>query len=122
MKTYTVLYTGEDEQSHFREEELTYSKQYPELDNQIFRSQEFPAKCCKLWTVAADEEFVWVNAPCKQFIQVMSGRIEIEVGSGDKRTFGSGHLLWVEDCTGQGHITRVLEDVVALIVMCEDNV
>lgn len=121
MKTFTILYTGDDNQSHFREAALSYTQQFPDTDNQIFCSQDFPAKSCKLWTVKAGEEFHWVNAPCHQFIQVLQGRFQMEVGSGECREFTSNTLLRVEDCTGQGHISRILEDVVALIVVCDEH-
>jgi hypothetical protein len=32
--------------------------------------------------------------------------MEVEVGDGTKRRFGSGDVLVAEDLTGKGHITR----------------
>jgi quercetin dioxygenase-like cupin family protein len=52
------------------------------------------------------EEHGWHNAPRRQFVITLAGRIEIEVGDGTRRSFGPGDLLLAEDLTGRGHVTR----------------
>jgi hypothetical protein len=47
-------------------------------------------------------------APERQFIVLLDGRIEIETSCGEKREFGAGEVLLVEDTTGKGHRTRNL--------------
>lgn len=47
-------------------------------------------------------------APQKQYIILLDGEIEIETSLGEKRTFGAGEVLLVEDTTGKGHKTRNL--------------
>ncbi len=49
------------------------------------------------------------RAPQRQFILVVSGSGEIELGDGTRHRFVPGALLFVEDTTGDGHITRTLE-------------
>ena len=49
------------------------------------------------------------NAPQRQFVVNLSGRVEIEVGDGTKRQLGAGDILLADDTTGRGHITRDLE-------------
>jgi quercetin dioxygenase-like cupin family protein len=48
----------------------------------------------------------WHCAPQRQFIVLLDGEIEVEVTSGEKRRFGGGDILLVEDTTGTGHRTR----------------
>jgi len=48
------------------------------------------------------------NAPRRLFIVQIDGRVEVEVSDGEKRVFGPGSVLLVEDTTGKGHITRSL--------------
>lgn len=36
------------------------------------------------------------------------GEVEIEIGDGTKRIFGTGEILLAEDTTGQGHISRAV--------------
>ena len=49
------------------------------------------------------------RAPQRQFIFVVSGTGEIELDDGTRHRFGPGSVLFVEDTTGAGHITRTLE-------------
>ena len=38
----------------------------------------------------------------------LTGSVEIETGSGDKRLLGPGSILLAEDTTGKGHISRAV--------------
>jgi quercetin dioxygenase-like cupin family protein len=49
----------------------------------------------------------WHTAPRKQFAINMSGALEVEVSDGTRRTIGSD-LVYLEDTTGKGHVTRAL--------------
>src|SRR5258708_7237039 len=49
------------------------------------------------------------RAPQRQFIFVTSGVGEIELGDGTRHRFAPGDILFAEDTTGDGHITRTLE-------------
>ena len=48
-------------------------------------------------------------APARQLIVLLDGAIEIEVTSGEKRAFGGGDVLFVEDTSGRGHRTRTTD-------------
>ena len=48
------------------------------------------------------------NAPRRLFIVQIDGTVEVEVSDGEKRVFGPGSVLLVEDTTGKGHVTRSL--------------
>ena len=50
----------------------------------------------------------WHAAPRKQFVFVLSGRIEVEVGDGEKREFGPGDVILALDTAGRGHISRTV--------------
>jgi hypothetical protein len=49
------------------------------------------------------------RAPQRQFIFVTSGIGEIELGDGTRHVFRPGDILFAEDTTGEGHVTRTLE-------------
>jgi quercetin dioxygenase-like cupin family protein len=49
------------------------------------------------------------RAPQRQFIFVTSGVGEIELGDGTRHRFAPGDVLFAEDTTGDGHVTRTLE-------------
>jgi gentisate 1,2-dioxygenase len=49
------------------------------------------------------------RAPQRQFIFVVSGVGEIELGDGTRHRFRPGDVIFAEDTTGDGHVTRTLE-------------
>ena len=54
----------------------------------------------------AGYDYDWHPTPARQFIFLMTGSIEIEVGDGEKRTFSGGTTLFLEDTEPPGHRTR----------------
>ncbi|MFW5695577.1 MAG: hypothetical protein ACOCYB_10445 [Alkalispirochaeta sp.] len=57
-------------------------------------------------STGADYDYDWHPTPARQFILMMSGEIEIEVGDGAIRRFVAGDTLFLEDTTPPGHRTR----------------
>jgi hypothetical protein len=49
----------------------------------------------------------WHTAPRKQFAINMTGELEVELSDGTRRKIGSD-LVFLEDLTGKGHVTRAL--------------
>jgi hypothetical protein len=60
----------------------------------------------------------WHPAPRCQFMTFVSGEIEAETGDGQRRRFGAGSIVLVEDTSGLGHRSWVVGDteVVAVVV------
>ena len=50
----------------------------------------------------------WHPAPQRQFVFILSGRLEIGFEDGSKKVFGPGDARLVEDTTGKGHTTIAL--------------
>ena len=53
----------------------------------------------------------WHTAPRRQFAINMTGELEVEVTSGERRKIGAGDLVFLEDVTGKGHVTRALSPI-----------
>ena len=49
------------------------------------------------------------NAPRRQIIASLNGHVEARVSGGEKRRFGPGETLLVEDTKGEGHCTKSLD-------------
>jgi hypothetical protein len=47
-------------------------------------------------------------APRRQWLVVLSGRAAITVSDGERREFGTGDVLLMEDTTGEGHLSTPL--------------
>ena len=51
------------------------------------------------------------NAPQRQLIFLTSGILEVETSQGQRYVCRPGDLIFAEDTTGRGHITRSLRDI-----------
>lgn len=102
------IYTGANGHSHF--EDITI----PLNDaGDIGRlSGEIPARSIIFREVIADYDYNFHNAPQRQYLVLLDGEIEIETSLGEKRQFGAGEVLLLEDTEGRGHRTRNIKNAV----------
>jgi len=100
----TRLSTGPDNRSYFEEIEVPFE---PRGDFGLFTIPE-PAKSVFFREIPPGWVYSWHNVVCREYVIMIDGEAEIEVGSGEKRVFRRGDVLLAEDSTGQGHRTRVL--------------
>lgn len=89
---YKRLFTGADGQSHFEDAKL--------------EANSFPTTSVIFGDATDIQEITWHHPPAPQFVIMLQGAMEIEVGDGTKRVFNPGDILLAADTTGQGHITR----------------
>ncbi len=101
----TRLYTGEDGKSHFEDIEIPLEDQ----GDMGLLSTLVPASGIIFRETPGDYHYQWHNAPQRQYIVMLEGSVEIEIGDGSKRLFHSGDILLTEDTTGQGHFSRAVE-------------
>jgi len=100
----TRLYTGTDNESHFEdiEIELESAGEIGQLSEKvnatgiIFRRTE------------PDYDYDWHNAPERQYIIMLDGAVDVEIGDGTVRRFSTGDILLVEDVDGRGHKSRAV--------------
>ena len=52
----------------------------------------------------------WHPTPVRQWLILMTGMCEYEVGDGERTTCKAGDVVLLDDLTGKGHQTRVLGD------------
>jgi hypothetical protein len=57
----------------------------------------------------------WHTAPRRQFAINMTGSLEVEISDGSRHRIGQD-LVFLEDITGKGHVTRVLSPVTNLFI------
>lgn len=109
---YTRLYTGADNETHFEDVSVTfayqdYGKGIPPVwfpvegirEVEGFHFLSMPAN----WDGGDPHP-----APRRQFIIPLSGEMVFEVSDGEKRVFGAGDVLLVEDTKGKGHISHMV--------------
>jgi hypothetical protein len=62
----------------------------------------------------------WHTAPRKQFAINMTGELEVELSDGSRRRIGSD-LVYLEDTTGKGHVTRALGPITNVFLHVPDD-
>ena len=102
MKT-PRLYNGVDSESHFSDIDmpLKYAGDIGRL------SERIPAIGIIFRETEGDTHYRWHDAPNRQFIILLEGEFEIEVGDGTRRRFDPCDVLLVEDTEGHGHYARI---------------
>ena len=100
----TRLFTGTDDRSHFEDIELPFESRE---DFGLFTLPE-PTKAVFFRETPPGYLYTWHNVVCREYVVMLEGEVEVEVGSGEKRVFKKGEVLLAEDLNGQGHRTRVL--------------
>ncbi len=105
----TRVFTGPDGESHFEDLEIELSD-LGAIDAIGAMSKPTAAKSILFRETGADYDLGFHNAPRRQYVIMLSGgRVEFEVGSGEKRVLGPGDVLLAEETTGRGHIRRALD-------------
>jgi hypothetical protein len=97
------IYQGEDGESHVERVKVMGSPKPLPVDSVVASS------------IAQGTED-WHNAPYKTFTINVVGDIEGEVSDGTRVKIGKGDLVYLEDLTGKGHVTRLLTPVANLFI------
>lgn len=107
MFKITRLYNDAKGESHFEDVNIPL-KDSGEIGS---LSETIPASGIIFREVLPTYDYDFHNAPQRQYIILLDGEIEIETSLGDKRVFGAGEILLVEDTEGKGHKTRNLQPI-----------
>ena len=109
--SYTRLYADADGETHFEDVHLptraethtsgalTAVSDLVRVEGLIFRR-----------VIEDVETGVPHNAPYRLLIIMLEGAAEVTVSDGERRVFGPGSVMLVEDTVGRGHLTRPVGD------------
>ena len=100
------LFTGDDGQSHFEVGEIEWERL--EAPNAVSRGE--PARQVSFEETRAGAVLDWHNAPHRQYVVTLSGRLEFETRSGARQVVEPGDILLAEDTSGGGHRWRLIDD------------
>lgn len=99
----TRMYKGADEISHFEDLEI------PRRGTKVGTLSDWFDVSDVLFREVEEELFLdWHHADGRVLIVILSGRIEVTLGS-ETRQFGPGSIVLAEDVDGQGHQTHDIE-------------
>ena len=100
------IFTGDDDQSHFSVGEVEWNE--TEALNAISKDEQ--AQTASSEETAAGASFDWHNAPHRQYVITLSGRLEFESRTGARQVVEPGDILLAEDTSGGGHRWRLVDD------------
>ena len=104
---YTRLYSDKTGNSHFAEAELTIEEPDhrppapPLFVSHAFQSGFQFVRMPGGWTGEG------IHPPRHQFVICLDGHIEVTASDGEKRSFGPGDCLLMEDVDGKGHRVHI---------------
>ncbi len=103
---YSVVFSDTQDVTHFRDEQVPW--QAAQSGGSALVTPLLDAEKIGFVRLPRGYRSDWHPAPSKRFVMVLTGVGEVEVGDGQRRTFGPGSVLLVTDTTGRGHRTNVL--------------
>jgi quercetin dioxygenase-like cupin family protein len=103
MMRMVRLFTGPDGESHVREELVELA-----ADGSNERSGREDATGVRFEETPANGLLTWHNAPRRQYVLTLTGRLEFTTRDGEVFEIGPGDVLLAEDTTGGGHKWRIL--------------
>lgn len=110
---FPMIYADEEGETHFGVWEL------PDHAAAMGPPPNPPGTVCDFGAVTAMSAFAVPagtdapahNAPAPYVVIVLSGEGEVVTSDGDARQFHPGEVLFCNDLTGKGHVTRALTDL-----------
>ena len=121
---YPRTYADEAGESHFDivEDDLTPTAFVP-TNPPIGLSTPHPATAAIFCRLAPGWDGSWHPTPRSQYAVTLAGEWEITVTDGERRSFGPGDMVLLDDRTGRGHNTVVTssDEVVILLVWLDSD-
>ncbi len=102
------IYASEDGKSHFGTFDIPLADGGPIG----LLSEKHPAGSVIFRETPADYDFKWHPAPARQLLFILKGSAEFTVSNGEKRIYGGGDVLLLEDTFGEGHCSKALNNEV----------
>jgi hypothetical protein len=99
----THLYTNEKGESAFADLEIQFERDGVEQ----FANLSAPTAML-LNVTEAGHSYPWHNAPQRQWVVTLQGKIKVSLRNGQSRRFGAGSIILADDLTGSGHATSVV--------------
>jgi quercetin dioxygenase-like cupin family protein len=119
---YVRLYADASGETHFEQVALKLDEaDYRPPSPLIFVSHAFQAGALQFVRAPSGWVGESIHPPQHQFFFCLQGQVEVRVSDGEKRTFGPGDAVLMEDCSGKGHSSRVkgAKELIAAIVPLE---
>lgn len=98
------IYADAHGESHIRDLDIEWAHQGP--TGKISEAVAVSSVAFRLTDGSYDLD--WHNAPRRQYIVNLDGRVEITTSDGESRVIGAGEIILAEDTTGKGHLSKAV--------------
>ena len=98
------LYADESGTSHFGDIEVEWVQELP--GGKL--SKRLAATGVIFRETSGDYDLDWHPAPRRQYIVNLDAGVQITASDGETRVIGAGEVIFVEDTTGKGHLSRAV--------------
>lgn len=98
------LYADASGESHFADIEVEWAQVHPGGR----MSSRLPATGVIFRETDGDYDLDWHNAPRRQYIVNLDAAVELTASDGETRVIGAGEVIFVEDTTGKGHLSKAV--------------
>jgi hypothetical protein len=98
------LYADADGRSHFRDIEVEWARDLPSGRT----SATHAATGLIFRETPGDYDLDWHHAPRRQYVVNLDAPVEITASDGERRVIGPGEILFVEDTSGDGHLSKAV--------------
>lgn len=114
---YIHIFTGSDGETHLERRQLElerkdFSPPTPYLD----ASDPEAVQTSSLLRLPAGWSAAWHVSPCRQWQYYLDGEFYFEASDGSSCVVPTGGAVLLEDTTGKGHVSRVLNDKAVVLV------
>jgi hypothetical protein len=115
---YARLHAGKNGKTHFDDVTLKLDEaDYRPPAPLFYVSHIFPTDGMQVIRLPAGWIGEAMHPPKKQLVICLKGHLEMTASDGEKRSFGPGDSVMMEDVEGEGHATRVKgEECVAAVI------
>jgi len=115
---FLQIYADPEGESHFREIDVPEAERaFGPPPNPTGRLADFGATTNMfVFTVPAGTLVPAHPAPQAYISVILDGEVEVIASDGESRCFGRGNVLFCDDLTGKGHVTRALVESTAAFI------
>lgn len=98
------LYVDDSGASHFRDIDVEWVQDSP--GGKL--SRRLPATGVIFRETAGDYDLDWHTAPRRQYIVNLDAGVQLTASDGETRIIGAGEVIFVEDISGRGHLSKAV--------------
>jgi hypothetical protein len=109
---------SEDGGSRLQEVEVPIDQSRPDQGGRpSFMSKAYSSPDVSFIDLPEGIDSSWHHAPARQIVMVLQGVLEVCTSDNQKRQWSAGELLFADDLTGKGHMTRTVGGAARLLIV-----